>query len=106
MGKIERSEVPAEDRERLRRLARDRNTPQKVVWRAKIVLLAGEPRSLSLLSCAASHFPRFENAAHGGFQLPTSAFTPASAPISMSVRRARPRQITMLPGGESPALAR
>jgi transposase len=42
MGKIERVEVPAEDRERLRRLARDRNTSQKVVWRAKIVLLAGE----------------------------------------------------------------
>ena len=42
MGKVERIEVPAEDRERLRRLARDRNTPQKVVWRARIVLLAGE----------------------------------------------------------------
>jgi transposase len=42
MGKIERIEVRAEDRERLRRLARDRNTPQKVVWRARIVLLAGE----------------------------------------------------------------
>ena len=40
MGKIERIEVPAEDRERLGRLARDRNTPQKVVWRARIVLLA------------------------------------------------------------------
>jgi transposase len=42
MGKIERIEVPGEDRERLRRLARDRNTPQNVVWRARIVLLAGE----------------------------------------------------------------
>ena len=42
MGKIERIEVCAEDRERLRRLAWDRNTPQKVVWRARIVLLAGE----------------------------------------------------------------
>ena len=42
MGKIERIEVCAEDQERLRRLARDRNTPQKVVWRARIVLLAGE----------------------------------------------------------------
>jgi transposase len=42
MGKIERIEVPGEDRERLRRLARDRNTPQKVVWRARIVLLAAE----------------------------------------------------------------
>ncbi len=42
MGKIERIDVSADDRERLRRLARDRNTPQKVVWRARIVLLAGE----------------------------------------------------------------
>ena len=42
MGKIERIQVSADDRERLRRLVRDRNTPQKVVWRARIVLLAGE----------------------------------------------------------------
>ena len=42
MGKIERIEVCAEDRERLRGLARDRNTPQKVVWRARIVLSAGD----------------------------------------------------------------
>ena len=42
MGKIERIEVPAEDREKLRLLARDRNTPQKVVWRVRIVLLASE----------------------------------------------------------------
>ncbi len=33
MDKIERIEVPAEDRERLRRPARDRNTPQKLGWR-------------------------------------------------------------------------
>lgn len=42
MGKIERIEVPAADRDRLEKLVRDRNTPQKVVWRAQIVLLAGE----------------------------------------------------------------
>jgi hypothetical protein len=30
------------DRERLERLVRDRNTPQKVVWRARIVLLAAD----------------------------------------------------------------
>jgi transposase len=42
MGKIERSEVPAADRERLEALVRDRKTPQKVVWRAQIVLLTGE----------------------------------------------------------------
>jgi Homeodomain-like domain len=32
----------AADRERLERLVRDRNTPQKVVWRARIVLLASD----------------------------------------------------------------
>lgn len=42
MGKIERIEVPAADRDRLESLVRDRNTPQKIVWRARIVLLAGE----------------------------------------------------------------
>jgi transposase len=42
MGKIESIEVPAADRDRLETLVRDRNTPQKVVWRARIVLLAGE----------------------------------------------------------------
>src|SRR5215211_4576071 len=42
MGKIERIKVPAADRDRLENLVRDRNTPQKVVWRARIVLLAGE----------------------------------------------------------------
>jgi transposase len=42
MGKIERIEVPAADRERLDGLVRDRNTPQKVVWRARIVLLTGD----------------------------------------------------------------
>jgi hypothetical protein len=42
MGKIERIEVPPEDRERLERLVRDRNTPQKIVWRSRIVLVTGE----------------------------------------------------------------
>jgi transposase len=42
MGKIERIQVPPEDRERLEKLVRDRNTPQKIVWRSQIVLLAGE----------------------------------------------------------------
>ena len=41
MGKIERIQVPPEDRERLVRLVKDRNTPQKIVWRSQIVLLAG-----------------------------------------------------------------
>src|SRR6266700_5519362 len=42
MGKIERIQVSPEDRERRVRLVRDRNTPQKIVWRSQIVLLAGE----------------------------------------------------------------
>ena len=42
MRKIERISIGAADRERLERLARDRNTPQKVLWRARIVLLAGD----------------------------------------------------------------
>ena len=42
MGKIERIQVPPEDRERLEKLVKDRNTPQKIVWRSRIVLLAGE----------------------------------------------------------------
>jgi hypothetical protein len=32
MGKIERIQVPPEDRERFERLVKDRNTPQKIVW--------------------------------------------------------------------------
>jgi len=42
MRKIERISIGTADRERLERLVRDRNTPQKVVWRARIVLLAGD----------------------------------------------------------------
>src|SRR5262245_27441896 len=42
MRKIERISISAADRERLERLVRDGNTPQKLVWRARIVLLAGE----------------------------------------------------------------
>jgi transposase len=42
MRKIERISISAADRERLDRLIRDRNTPQKVVWRARIVRLAGD----------------------------------------------------------------
>jgi len=42
MGKIERIQVSPKDRERLCELVKDRNTPQKIVWRSQIVLLAGE----------------------------------------------------------------
>src|SRR5512132_2622593 len=41
MGRIERIRPAPGNRERLERLVRNRNTPQKVVWRARIVLLAG-----------------------------------------------------------------
>src|SRR4030088_1075030 len=42
MRKIEQIWISAADRERLERLVLDRNTPQKVVWRARIVLLASD----------------------------------------------------------------
>jgi hypothetical protein len=42
MRKIEQISCSPADRERLERLVRDRNTPQKVVWRARIVLLADD----------------------------------------------------------------
>jgi transposase len=42
MRKIEQISISAADHERLERLVRDRNTPQKVVWRARIVLLASD----------------------------------------------------------------
>src|SRR5512144_1703550 len=42
MGKIERMQLTPGDRERLEKLARDRNTPQKVVWRARIARQVGK----------------------------------------------------------------
>src|SRR5712672_668122 len=42
MRKIEQIWINAADRDTLERLVRDRNTPQKVVWRARIVLLASD----------------------------------------------------------------
>jgi hypothetical protein len=48
MGKIERIEVPPEDRERLERLARDRNTPQKIVWRSQNPSRAARPAERSI----------------------------------------------------------
>jgi transposase len=42
MRKIERISISEADRERLERLVRGRNTPQKIVWRARIVLLAND----------------------------------------------------------------
>jgi transposase len=42
MRKIGQIGISAADRERLERLVRDRNTPQRVVWRARIELLASD----------------------------------------------------------------
>jgi hypothetical protein len=42
MRKIDRISIGAADRGRLERLVRDGNTPQKVVWRARIVWLASD----------------------------------------------------------------
>src|ERR1700694_732174 len=42
MGKIEHMQVAPEDGDQLVKLVKDRNTPQKIVWRSQIVLLAGE----------------------------------------------------------------
>src|SRR5881394_4025870 len=52
MRKIERISITAADRERLERLVRDRNTPQKVVWRARIVLLASDGRPAEAIAAA------------------------------------------------------
>jgi transposase len=52
MRKIERISIGGTDRERLERLVRDRNTPQKVVWRARIVLLASEGMTAEAIAAA------------------------------------------------------
>lgn len=52
MGKIERILIGAVDGERLDRLIRDRNTPQKIVWRARIVRLAGDGLSATAIAAA------------------------------------------------------
>ena len=52
MRKIERILISAADGERLNRLIRDRNTPQKIVWRARIVHLAGDGLSATAIAAA------------------------------------------------------
>ena len=52
MRKIERILISAADWERLDRLIRDRNTPQKIVWRARIVRLAGDGLSATAIAAA------------------------------------------------------
>jgi hypothetical protein len=54
MRKIERISISPADRERMERLVRDRNTPQKVVWRARIVLLAGEGLTATAIAAGVS----------------------------------------------------
>jgi transposase len=53
MRKIEQILISVADRERLERLVRDRNTPQKVVWRARIVLLASDGLTAGAIAAAA-----------------------------------------------------
>src|SRR5438105_11556238 len=53
MRKIEQIAISSADRERLERLVRDRNTPQKVVWRARIVLLASDGLTAEAIAAAA-----------------------------------------------------
>ena len=53
MRKIERISISDADREQLERLVRDRNTPQKLVWRARIVLLATDGLTAEAIAAAA-----------------------------------------------------
>src|SRR5258707_2247582 len=52
MRKIEGISISEADRERLERLVRDRNTPQKGVWRARVVLLASDGLTAEGISAA------------------------------------------------------
>jgi transposase len=47
---IERISISSADRERLKGLVRNRNTPQKVVWRARIVLLASDGQAAEAIA--------------------------------------------------------
>jgi hypothetical protein len=62
MGKIERIQVPGEDWDRLEHLVKDRNTPQKIVWRARIVLLAGDPKPFIWTKSAREIFEKIARA--------------------------------------------
>ena len=52
MRKIEQILISVADRERLERLVRDRNAPQKVVWRSRIVLLASDGLTAGAIAAA------------------------------------------------------
>src|SRR5437588_2317338 len=53
MRKIGRMWISSADRERLERLVGGRNRPQKVVWRARIVLLASDGLTAEAIAAAA-----------------------------------------------------
>ena len=50
MRMIEGISISSADRERLKGLVRNRNTPQKVVWRARIVLLASDGQAAEAIA--------------------------------------------------------
>src|ERR1700690_3926259 len=52
MRTIERILISSADREGLEGLVRNRNTPQKVVWRARIVLLASDGLTAEAIAAA------------------------------------------------------
>ena len=52
MRKIERILISGAHRERLELVVQDRNTPQKVVWRARIVLLANDGLTAETIAAA------------------------------------------------------
>lgn len=52
MSKLDPITIDTADREALERLVRDRNTAQKVVWRARIVLLAAEGLAAGAIAAA------------------------------------------------------
>jgi uncharacterized protein (DUF736 family) len=52
MRKVERISISTTDREQLERLVRGRNTPQKVVWRDRIVLLASDGSTAEAIAAA------------------------------------------------------
>jgi transposase len=54
MRKIEQISVSGADRQKLEGLVRDRNTPQKAVWRAQIVLLAADGLTATTIAAAAA----------------------------------------------------
>lgn len=68
MRKIEQISCSAADCERSERLVRDRNTPQKVVWRARIVLLASDRLTAEGIAAAVGkspHGPALASAVYG-----------------------------------------